>query len=1048
MNLTTDELVPILFRTTALLALAVLVVRALLARRRPASPALWRVACVLSLLQGVLFVRLSVPVPWAGKTMAATSSFTKAERQATAPAPRPTPSQELPQSEEPASRVAVLPSQVGGTPSIDRTGWTWSGLLVAGWVAGMAGLIANLLIGYVQFIRGLRTRPPEEPAWAEEWSSLQTKRGIRHPLPLRVTDQLGPMLCRLPAGYQLIVPAPLWRRLDPSERQSILRHELAHYTRGDLWKSLAIRALALPHWFNPCAWWSVRTFDECGEWACDDVATGSDPSARTAYARALLQLVEPSNAHRSFGFSARGSALGNRVRRLLQLRPRSEPAGTRLLVVGVLIALAAVQLIRPELMARPTAAVRSATDLHGDPLPPGALARLGTVRLRPGAIIERLAFAADGKTLACWDGASTLSLFEPMTGKPIRRHHFPICQAYVLTYLPNGKSVAVVGSSEEVVHLWDFADERELVPRLGAPTPGRREVMAAGDDRENFATFAVSSDGRLLAGGSSGFGTRPRMIWLWELATAKRLDELKPVRDFERRPDSVIWIAFSADGRTLFSVNGNPGSPAGAINKGGKGILYTWDVASGAETHRFEIPLPSQQGNQSALAVSPDGRLLAVGTPAKQIHLIRLADGSELRQIGGLEAPTHSLAFSPDGTTLLSGGRDNAARAWDVATGRPLREPIKHRMWVEAVAITSDGRIAASGGQDNRIRIWNMDASKDLPELPAHEFWLSSVAVSPDGATVITSAFDDTTRLWDAVTGRQRHVIHIPDRSISNAISPDGQVLAVSAGRPGAVRLLDAVSGRELRRMDGHTRGVFLSLAFSRDGSRIVACGGDDQTVRLWDAATGRSLWIMKHEAPVRTAAISPDGAVIAAADSARRNRLGPGDLVRIWDTATGRQIRELRGHKGSVNSLAFSPDSKQLATAGISTREEPPVDGRAPIAPPDFRDAIHLWDVATGTDLRQFPGEAAEKWVGRMREVNAVAFTPDGRTLISGEESGSIVLYDASNSRVRATLRGHLNGVRAVCVSPDGRRFVSASADLTALVWDLSQALESRKSN
>ena len=207
----------------------------------------------------------------------------------------------------------------------------------------MAGLPAVLLIAYIRFVAGLRTRPADEPAWAEEWSSLLAERGVRRPIPLRVTDQLGPMLCRLPAGYCLIVPEWLWRRLDPGERQVILRHELAHYIRGDVWKSLAIRALALPHWFNPFAWWAVRTFDECGEWACDDVATGPEPTAGAAYARVLLQLVEAGHRRPSFGFSARGSSLATRVRRLLQPRPAGEPMRIRLIVLGVLLVLAAFQ---------------------------------------------------------------------------------------------------------------------------------------------------------------------------------------------------------------------------------------------------------------------------------------------------------------------------------------------------------------------------------------------------------------------------------------------------------------------------------------------------------------------------------------------------------------------------------------------------------------------------------------------------------------------------------------------------------------------------------
>ena len=176
----------------------------------------------------------------------------------------------------------------------------------------------------------------------------------------------------------------------------------------------------------------------------------------------------------------------------------------------------------------------------------------------------------------------------------------------------------------------------------------------------------------------------------------------------------------------------------------------------------------------------------------------------------------------------------------------------------------------------------------------------------------------------------------------------------------------------------------------------------------------------------------------------------GAGNVIRIWDAKTGRQVRELRGLKGSAHALVFSPDGRQLATGGFSMR-----DGFASgvmhkgggfgvgvnIGSPDLSDSVHLWDVATGTDLRQFPGEPAEKW-GDRRSVNALAFTPDGRTLITGEDNGTVVLYDAVTAAVRATLRGHLNRVGAVSVSSDGRRLASAGSDLTALVWDLDRAL------
>ena len=339
----------------------------------------------------------------------------------------------------------------------------------------------------------------------------------------------------------------------------------------------------MPHWFNPFAWWAVRTFDECGEWACDDVATGAEPGVGAGYARALLQLAELSNRRPAFGLRARGSSLATRVRRLVQPRPVSESPRTRWIVATTLIVLVAFQLVRPELTARSSRAAQPPTvktDLYGDPLPPGALARLGTVRFRTGERNEQIAFSPDGTTLACWDSSGSLGLFDAKTGKRTRREHFTATGLDILTYLPGGRSLAVL-SSRNTIRLWNFADEGEPAPSFDrGPAFGRIEVRA-GDDRESFALHAVSPDGQFVAGGSGGFGARGRMIRIWHLATGKRLDELKPVRDFDRRPGSILWIAFGADRRTLFSVSGDPGNRPETINKGGKGTLYVWDMTTG-----------------------------------------------------------------------------------------------------------------------------------------------------------------------------------------------------------------------------------------------------------------------------------------------------------------------------------------------------------------------------------------------------------------------------------------------------------------------------------
>ena len=124
------------------------------------------------------------------------------------------------------------------------------------------------------------------------------------------------MLCLLPRGYEIWVPAEFWRACSPTEQEAILQHELSHYRRGDVWKTWLVYLLALPQWFNPAAWWAVWNFQQAGEWLCDlEVARSS---SRTDYLQAILRLVELQTPNITVaGQCAHAHPLLVRVRRLL-----------------------------------------------------------------------------------------------------------------------------------------------------------------------------------------------------------------------------------------------------------------------------------------------------------------------------------------------------------------------------------------------------------------------------------------------------------------------------------------------------------------------------------------------------------------------------------------------------------------------------------------------------------------------------------------------------------------------------------------------------------
>ncbi|MFO0919582.1 MAG: M56 family metallopeptidase, partial [Planctomycetaceae bacterium] len=369
--------ITILVRSTLVMSLSAVLVLSFLKFFRVTSPQLHRLACFAVILQGWLLVQVpmtlpnafgpfdspsrSVPSPLEGERVRERGLES---REMLAPSPWPSPSprgrgdrqEDAPSDSLPvaAIRAAALQESAIQTTMMQtaRFASPWAVLAVALWGAGIVTLLVRSIWAYLSFIRRLPVSLPVSAEWAAEWIDLQRQAGVRRFVPLHVVPKWGPLLCWHPRGVRLIVPAEFWSSLTPAQRRPILLHELAHLVRRDIGKSLVVRLLALPYWFNPLVWRLVKRFDDCAEWACDEAVRSAEADNLTDYARTLLQLAESATTPLlATTAAASGHGLAVRIRRLMDLQPRKDSIMKKLAMVLLMLGLVLTQVVRVQLQA-------------------------------------------------------------------------------------------------------------------------------------------------------------------------------------------------------------------------------------------------------------------------------------------------------------------------------------------------------------------------------------------------------------------------------------------------------------------------------------------------------------------------------------------------------------------------------------------------------------------------------------------------------------------------------------------------------------------------
>jgi WD40 repeat protein len=713
-------------------------------------------------------------------------------------------------------------------------------------------------------------------------------------------------------------------------------------------------------------------------------------------------------------------------------------------------------------------------DVDGDPLPPGAIARLGSKRWRVSAEPKCITLSPDGNALLVSTSLMGTELLDARTGKrslAVEGTHFGRgIMAPRAALSPDSRILAAVAepaTDKLVIRIYDVARRamaRDIAfkqrdgyePELPADI---KKVQAWSSQRNEYVSaFAFSPNGKVLAAAIRftfkcfvNYETHHRFeldensVHLWEAETGKRLFCI------DAKSKEMLGLSFSPDGKGLTGVDAS-------------GVVRRWDTATGREVSRWQS---WQAANCSSF--SRDGKWLAIGYRGGVLICDTLTGRMRIRPGLAVAQPFRQVAsvcFSPDGK-LVGAAYGSSVDVWDVSSGLPVYSTSLSAGTIVSVAFTPDSSGFFTAHEDELvIRRWQLSSVGPSADINGHVNLVQHLGYTADGKHWVTATTDGIYRRWAMQNGAPvARGKDDEDRLEGEWLRSYGQaeLLFCESWQSKAFRILHGWKKPRHRADNSHSTEKLLALTtMSVGGTRILDQGEIKKcpVLLVRDEISGRILrrFDFKPGESV-SGALSPDGRLLVAAVLGKVRFINvDNDQERVYSFPTLRSYPELL-----ISSVQFSPDGSRVLVIGNDDavrilavkegtlirkfdllREDPllssDVDKRKPISgfafSPDGKcllmhvndDLISVREIATGQEVRRI-------------EREALSLSPDNRLVLEWMPWRSLLrLTEFYSGEVVCECISDAQLTNKWVFSPSGDQLATTLADTTVLIWDTSR--------